>query len=277
MVQARSNPLAPGLYRIDLFSPTPQSPEVRDGVPIFGKWRKANAAHVRVLECASWSTDPRQTRVQFEVVAPPGAFPFGQLGLPESLSSVGSIPLRVIEFLLNPLLALEVSAAKAAGRFVAVSQPELQGLRSAIIFTRANIAIIRATVDGVRNGTAPHPEAALAACADLAKQSLAQLAHATLAIPIAFPREVIHKLQIDLEALIKAIADAPAKALRLVADVAVPFEVANIGLGVVLIGGLWALSQGKVSPATRNVMLLGGAALVLGGGTFLENLMHPKV
>jgi hypothetical protein len=278
------NPLAPGLYRLDLFSPTDERPDVRDGIPIFGRWRKANEHAVRVVEAATYATEPRHTCVIFEVLGRPGAFPFGQLGAPERTSQVGAgFPsfVSIVEFLLDPLGTVEASAAEAVGKFFAdVSKPELQQLRAALSVTKANIAIIRATLEAVRNGTAPNPAAALAGALDLVKQSTELILHAAAAIPIDFPRNVVNRVLSDLHELGKAIEEAPRKALgflgRAARDVVLPLETANIGGAVFALAAAWAIYTGKVTPATRNVMLVGGAVLVLGGGTLIENLLHPK-
>jgi len=278
------NPLSPGLYRLDLFSPTDARPDVRDGVPVFGRWRKANQHAVRVVEAATYATEPRHTCVVFEVLGRPGAFPFGQLGKPEPTSLVGiGFPsfVSIAEFLLDPLGSLEHSAAEAAGKFFAdMSRPELANLRSALSVTKANIAIIRAKLDAVRNGTAANPAAAIAEALDLVKQSTELILGAAAHIPIDFPRNVVNRVLSDLHELGKAIEEAPRKALgllgRVARDVVVPFEAASIGTGVVILAGLWALHQGNVSKATRNLLLIGGAVAVLGGGTLLENILHPK-
>lgn len=280
-----SNPLPPGVYRIDLFSPTQMQPDVADGLPVFARWRKANAARVRVLEASTMATEPRLSRVSFEVLAPPGAFPFGQLGYPEQSASVGiGMPsfLDIANFLLSgPLGLVEQSFGKATMDFLAdVSKPELQALRAALSVTRANIAVIRATLEAVRNGTAPNPAAALAAAKDLAKQSLELILSAAAHIPIDFPRNVVNRVVSDLQGLIKAIEEAPALALKLAGkvarDVLVPLEVANLGAMAFAAAAAYALLA-KRTKGTDYVMMAGAAVAVLGGGTLFENLLHPKV
>jgi len=287
IVQATTNPLPPGRYQVDLWSPTP-GVTVRDGVPVFNRWREANAARVRVLHAECWNTEPRQTRVLFEVLDRPGAWPFGQLGPPEhatvsgEVGEVGAISFAdVVSFLFDPLGTLEMSAAQAAGHFVAdLSRPELQELRAALSVTKANIAIIRASLEAIRNGTAPDPKEAIAATLNLIEQSTELLVKSAARIPFDFPRNLVNKVLQDLHDLKTAIHDAPAKALgalgKVAKDFVLPYEVANIG-GAVAIGALaFVLWSGKRSNATDNLMLLGLAGVALGGGTLLSNILHPK-
>jgi hypothetical protein len=287
---ASTNPLAPGVYRIELFSPTANHPDVRDGLPVFAKWRKANAARVRVLEASTKATEPQLSSVTFEVLAPPGAFPFGQLGYPAFGGSVGAgLPsfFDIATFLLDPLSSLESAVAEAAATFLLdASKPELQQLRAAINVARANILIIRGTLEAVRNGTAPDPASALGAAKNLAKGTLEILLSAVAAIPIAFPRNVVNRVVNELQSLITAIEEAPAKALKLARDAAtdlvLPFEAANVGGLAFALAAAYVLWSGKRSKATDNVMLIGGAVALLGGGTLISNVLrghdalHPK-
>lgn len=275
-----TNPLPAGRYQLDLWSPTPAKP-VRDGVPVFNKWREKNAARVRVLHAECWNTDPRQTRVLFEVLDRPGAFPFGTLGKPELVAQVGSAATIVdaIGFIMDPLGSLEASAAAAAEHFLAdLASPELQHVRQALILARANIAVIRATLEAVANKTAD-PIPAIASCRQLIHQSLEALVAALGSVTIDFPRRIISQVIADLNALEKAIEDAPARALKAVAqaakDVVLPFETATIGGTVFAAAALWVLYNNRRSKGTDLLMLAGGAALLLGGSDLLDNLLHP--
>jgi hypothetical protein len=276
-----TNPLPVGRYQLDLWSPTDAKP-VKDGVPIFNKWRETNAQRVKVLHAECWSTDPRQTRVLFEVNAKPGAFPFGQLGKPVMVAEVGSAATFVdaVQFLMDPLGILDSNAFKAAEAFVKeLAPPELAHVRDAINLTRANIAIINATLQAVLNHTAPDPLAAIAACKQLIQGSLEALTSALGSVTIDFPRRIVSQVIDDLNNLQKAIEEAPAKALKAVAqaakDVVVP--IAEVGVGTVLAAGaalLW-YSQRKRSDSSDGLLLAGVAAVVLGGTNFLDNLLHP--
>lgn len=277
------NPLPLGRYEVDLWTPTHQAPGVRDGVPIFNRWREANSARVRVLHAESWATEPRKTRVLFEVMAAPGAWPFAQLGIPErSGSDVGAISFSdIISFILDPLGTVERSAGDAAGHFFAdLQKPELQELRAAISTTQANIAIVRATLEQIRNGTAADPKTAIAGALHLVEQSMELLVHAGGKVVIDFPRNLVNRLLKDLHDLKQSIHDAPGKALaalgKVARDVVLPYEAASIGGGVLVCALAWALWTGKRSKGTDTAMLLGGAALLLGGSTLFQNVMHPK-
>lgn len=287
IVQATTNPLPPGRYQVDLWSPTP-GVTVRDGVPIFNRWREANAARVRVLHAECWATEPRQTRVLFEVIERPGAWPFGALGPPEhatvsgEVGEVGAISFAdVVSFLFDPLGTLEMSAAQAAAHFVAdLSRPELQELRAALSVTKANIAIIRASLEAIRNGTAPDPKEAIAATLNLIEQSTELILKSAAKIPFDFPRNLVNKVLQDLHDLKNAIHDAPNKALsalgKVAKDFVVPYEVANIGAGIAAAALAYVIWSGKRSKTTDNVMLLGGAALLFGGAKLFDNIFHPS-
>jgi len=277
-----TNPLPVGRYQLDLWSPTDAQP-VRDGVPIFNKWREKNSARVRVLHAECWNTDPRQTRVLFEVDDRPGAFPFGALGKPVLVAEVGSAAsvIDAVSFLMNPLAALEASAAASATHFLAdLANPELQQVRDALSVARANIAIIRATLESVVNKTAPDPLAAVAACKSLIQSTLHTLTAALGSVTIEFPRRMVSQVISDLQALAQAIEDAPARALKAAAqaakDVVLPFETAGIGGTVLLAAAAWTLYTKKRSSSTDTLMLIGGAALLLGGSDLIGNLMNPS-
>ena len=276
-----TNPLPVGRYQLDLWSPTDAKP-VKDGVPVFNKWREHNAARVKVLHAERWNTDPNQTRVLFEVNDRPGAFPFGQLGKPVMVAEVGSAATFVdaVQFLMDPLGILDSSAVKAAEHFlVELAPPELAHVRDAINVTRANIAIIRATLQAVLNHTAPDPLSAIAACKQLIQGSLEILTSALGSVTIDFPRRIVSQVIDDLNHLQQAIEDAPARALKAVAqaakDVILPVE--TMGMGTVLAAGAAVLwwGQRKRSDTSDGLLLAGIAALLLGGTGLLDNLLHP--
>lgn len=85
MAVAKTNPLPNGRYWIDLFAPTASSPNTKDGGAIFSAWVKANGGRVVVRQTQTFPEPgfggPIRTWVLFEVLGPPGAFPFG-LGYP---------------------------------------------------------------------------------------------------------------------------------------------------------------------------------------------------
>lgn len=277
-----TNPLPVGRYQLDLWSPTTAKP-VRDGVPVFNKWREKNAERVRVLHAETWNTDPRQTTVLFEVLNRPGAFPFGALGKPVLVAQVGSAAALVdaVSFLMDPLGSLESSAAAAAAHFLSdLASPELVHVRQALIVAKANIAIIRATLEAVVNKTAPDPIGAIAGCKHLIQSTLETLTAALGSVTIDFPRRMVSQVIADLHALEKAIEDAPARALKAVAqaakDVVIPLETAGLGGIVFAAAAAWMLYNNKRSGATDQLMLLGGAALLLGGAGLFDNLLHPE-
>jgi len=285
-MQVRSNPLPPGRYQVDLWTPTEAAPGVRDGVPIFRKWREANAARVQVLHAETWATDPHQTRVLFELTGRPGAWPFGALGPPELAGEVGggaASLIQIAEFLFAPMLTLEASAAAAAAKFVAeLAAPELREVRDAIIVTRANVAIIRGVLAAIRNGTATDPHEGLAACLQLVRSSRDALLHAASAVALGFPRRIVDKLLADLAALEHAIVSAPSKALHkavqtvkdLATDVVLPWGEAQLGtFAIVAVAGL-ALWQGK--KVNTNLLLAGAALLALGAVSFDPLHLHHK-
>lgn len=281
------NPLPAGVYEIDLFSPTEQAAAVTDGVQVFGRWRKANAHAVEVLEATAYNSSPRRSHVRFQVHSPPGAFPFGQLGKPEqALAGVGDLPsfADIALFLLNPIGSLELAAVKAAATFLAqASAPELKELRAAVSAAKANIANVRAALEAVRNGTAPDNAVALAGAAGLVKETIAMLLKASAAIPLNAPRHVVDNLITELRAMLKAIEEAPRRAIRgaaaaakgFVTDVVVPFEVGGLGVALGLLTAFYLLEGGKRSKTTDLLLLGAGAVALVGYGAGTHNLLHP--
>lgn len=272
-MQATQNPLPPGRYQIDLFSPTENAPSVRDGVPVFRKWREKNVDRVKVLHVQAWATEPHQTRVLFELTQRPGAWPFGVLGPPSLANEVGGAAslIQIAEFLLDPLGSAMTTAGTAASKFMLdLAAPELAHVRDAIIVTRANLAIARGVLEAIRNGTASDPHEGLAAVLQLANQSREVLTAALGGVTIDFPRRMVMKLLADLQALEQAVKHAPSKAFNAVVtaakDVVVPFELASLGT-TIAVGALgWALFSGK--KANTDLLLVGAAVLALGFGTF---------
>jgi hypothetical protein len=276
------------LYEIDLYSPTEQAAQVTDGVPLFGRWRKANAHAVRVVSATAFPTHPQRSRVKFEVTSPPGAFPFGALGPPAFASEVvGDLPsfADIALFLLNPLGALELAAVKAAATFLGQSvAPELKELRAAISTAKANIATVRAALEAVRNGTAPDNKVALAGAAVLVKETIAMLLKASAAIPVNAPRHVVDNLIGELRAMLKAIEEAPARAIKgaaaaakgFVTDVVVPFEIGGVGVALGLMTAFYLFEGGKRSKTTDLLLLGAGAVALLGYGSGAHNLLHPS-
>ena len=277
-----TNPLPVGRYQLDLWSPTDAKP-VKDGVPVFNKWRERNAERVKVLHAECWNTEPRQTRVMFEVHAKPGAFPFGQLGKPVMVAEVGSAATFVdaVQFLMDPLGTLEASAAEAAGHFLReLAAPELAHVRDAINIARVNIATIRALLESIANHTSPDPLSAIATCKQLITTSLEALTAALGAAPGDFARRIVSQVIADLNHLAQAIEDAPARALKaavqVAKDVLIPESV--FGTGALLVAGavaLWWFQDKKRSSEGDTLLLVGAAAMLLGGGTLFENLTHP--
>ena len=259
-----TNPLSPGIYRIDL--PCARAAE-------FGRWRKAQRGKVHVIELEN---GPGGTaRVSFVVFGKPGAFPFGKLGHPERGQVVGEIPgwVDVVVFVLKPLVPLEdaVAAARWAEFFAVHSQAEFAELRAAIAIVRANVSIIRAQLEAVRSGHHPNPGEVLQNASRLAKESIELLLDKAGAIPLAFPRALVNNAIAKLQALIEEIAAAPGKALHAISTFAddalgfaLPVGVAALGLAALGFGAYLRYSDKKASPLSTNLMLAGGAALVLG-------------
>lgn len=286
---AITNPLPAGVYEIDLYSPTERTAQVTDGVPLFGRWRRANAHAVRVVEAAAFNTHPRRSRIKFEVTSPPGAFPFGSLGPPAPLLDVSGLELPsfadIAHFLISPISKLQLEAVKAAAHFLAdATKPELKQIRDAVIRAKANIAIVRGTIEAVRNGTAPNNAQAIAGAANLIRESIAGLLSASASLPVNAPRRVIEELVSELQAMLKAIEEAPGKAIRgaaaaakgFVSEVVVPFEVGGLGLAAALLTGWYLLDGGKRSKGTDTLILVGLGVAAFGYSSGVNNLLSPK-
>jgi hypothetical protein len=269
MVQAARNPLPAGLYRLELPA---------DAAGVFGRWRRANSERVHVVGLEA--TD-KGARVTFAVYRPPGAFPFGQLGQPETARPVVGATISwvdAVHFALAPLQAVEFAAAAAAAEFAAsLVQPELAGLRDAVAAARVNVASIRLMLAAVADGTSPNPAGTLGAAASLAESSIEMLLSAGAAIPIAFPRAGVNKVLEELHKLATAIKAAPGKALqavstfaketaKTVANVVVPFELGVVGVSALALGAFFLVS-GKGRTQTTDFLMLGGLAVAVLGGT----------
>lgn len=284
---AITNPLPAGVYEIDLFSPSDDAPNVHDGVPVFGKWRRANGHAVEVLAATAYNSVPRRSRIRFRVHQPPGAFPFGVLGPPRPEPAVvGDMPsfADMALFLFAPLASIELAVAKAAAQFlVNASKGEIKELAAAVSAARANIATVRAALEAVRNGTAPDNGVALAGAAGLVKETIEMLLKAAAAIPANAPRHVIDNLLTELRAMLKAIEEAPRKAVRgaaniakgFVTDVVVPFELGGVGVALGLLTAFYLLEGGQRSKTTDMLLLGAGAVALLGYGSATHNLLNP--
>lgn len=282
-----TNPLQPGVYRIDLPC---------ELAPVFGVWRRAQKGKVHVIELEN---GPRGTaRVSFVVFHKPGAFPFGKLGVPVRGEVVGAMPdwSDVVPLIVKPLTSAydAVSPERWADFFIAHGQAEFQELKAAVVTVRANMSVIRAQIDLVTAGQAPNPAAVLHNAAATAKQSIELLLAKAGAIPLAFPRELVNNAIAKLQALADEIAAAPGKALHALtqfgADAAgffLPVGLAALGLGAVVLGGYLRWAEKKPSPLSNNLMLAGAAALVVGeleagksGSETLQRILlkkdHPK-
>jgi len=279
-----TNPLTPGVYRIDLPCKL---------APVFGNWRRAQKGKVQLLELengppAQGSVGGEPTaRVSFVVFKPPGAFPFGRLGKPVAGQLVGEAPgwADVLSFVLAPLGAADAALGEKMGEFLAAhTTPEFAGLHEAVVIVQANMGVIRAQIEMVRNG-APNGPAVLHNAATLVAQSIELLVQRAGAIPGAFPRVVINEALAKLNELADAIAAAPGRALHAITKFpgqvwdnwlkpfVLPAEIGLAGVGLLLLGGYLAYSEGgKVTPTTKNLMLAGGAIAVLGGATLATNI-----
>lgn len=89
MTLARKDPLAAGVYWLDVWRPSMFLPKYPDGEPHMQLWLGANADRVKLIKrelTSDWSTkdNPRPTRLfyTFQVLAAPGPFPFAKLGFP---------------------------------------------------------------------------------------------------------------------------------------------------------------------------------------------------
>jgi hypothetical protein len=264
---AVTNPLSPGVYRIDVPCPL---------APVFGAWRRAQKGKVHVIELENGPNDT--ARVSFVVFGKPGAFPFGKLGAPVRGEVVGAMPdwPDVVAFILRPLVPAEdaLAAARWAAFFAAHSQQEFAELRAAVDVSRANVAIIRMQLEQVKAGTSPNPAAAVHNAAALAKQSIELLLAKAGAIPLAFPRQLVNDAIARLQALADEVAAAPGKALHAISDFAgdalgfgVPFDIGLVGVGAVLVGAYLRYTERKPSPLSSNLMLAGAGAMIVGGAT----------
>ena len=94
MATARTNPLAPGVYWIDVWAPSPARPTFKNGRPAMQRWVDANAftviATVDREVGASGTIDKRPAANplpfrdfwKFQVLKAPTPFPFAELGFP---------------------------------------------------------------------------------------------------------------------------------------------------------------------------------------------------
>jgi hypothetical protein len=274
-----TNPLAPGVYRIDLPC---------ELAAVFGNWRRAQKGRVQLLELDNGPGG--RARVTFVVFQRPGAFPFGRLGKPVVGELVGAMPdwTDVVQIALVPLPALLLALeGKAMADFLAEhTTAEFAPLRDAIGIARANAAIIRMQLEAVKNGTSVNPAAALQNAANLVRQSTELIVHAGGSIPGQFARHVVNSALERLHDLGEAIASAPQKALAAVAKFpglvldnwlkpfVLPAEGALLGIALIAGGAYLAYEQKQTTPLTRNLMLAGGAIALLGGGVLASNVSN---
>lgn len=273
-----TNPLTPGVYRIDLPC---------ELAPLFGNWRRAQKGKVHVIELENGPEG--KARVSFVVFGRPGAFPFGRLGHPVRGSVVGATMPDwpdVVAFIFRPLGPTEeaLSVKRWADFFLSHAAPEFAELQAAVAVARANVAIIRAQLEQVKAGTSRSPAAAVSNAASLAQQSIELLLAKAGRIPLSFPRALVNESIATLTALVDEIKAAPGKALHAITEfagdafnkVALPFvipaELGLVGVGLLLLGGYLAFQEKKTTPTTRNLMLAGGAVALLGGGTVASNI-----
>jgi hypothetical protein len=270
-----TNPLSPGVYRIDLPCPL---------APVFGNWRRAQRGKVQLL---ALENGPAGTaRVSFVVFKAPGAFPFGRLGKPTEGQIVGELPgwAGIVAYVLNPLGAAESALGQKMSEFLAAhTAPEFAALHEAVAVVKANMAVIRAELELVRQG-APNGPAVLHHAAVLVGQSIELLVQRAGAIPGAFPRVVINEALAKLNELADAIAAAPANALHAITSFGektwdswlkpfvLPAEIGLGGVALLLLGGYLAYTEKTPSPTAKNLMLAGGAIAVLGGATLATNV-----
>ena len=140
---------------------------------------------------------------------------------------------------------------------------------------------MRAQLELVRNGSVPNPGAVLQDAANTIKASVELLLTKAAAIPIAFPRELVNSAITDLTAVADAIAAAPGKALHALTDFA--GDVANtfalpVGLEALAVvalaaGGFMAVTEKKVTPLSRNLLLVGAGAGVAAGFVGTKNVL----
>jgi hypothetical protein len=280
MARAVTNPLAAGVYRIDLPC---------ELAPTFGKWRRAQKGKVHVIDLENGPSGT--ARVSFVVFAPPGAFPFGKLGKPTRGEVIGAMPdwSDVVTFALKqfPPARLALEGAELAAWVKEHAGPELAELRAALDVARTNIRIVGSLLTTVRDGSAPNPAAAMQQAAELVKQALELVSRKAAAIPGAIPRHVIDQVITQLNELAKAIAAAPGKALSAISDFAsdmvstfaLPVGLAELGVVAMAAGGFLAWTEKKVTPTSRNLMLA-GAASAFAAGFFgaknVDTLLHQK-
>lgn len=276
------NPLSVGVYRIDL--PT-------ELAGTFGKWRRAQRGRVQLCELENGPNG--SARVSFAVLDRPGAFPFGKLGKPTRGTLVsGDVLPEWKDVVLFPLrqfpgaeLALQVGTW--ANFFATHATAEFAALKDAISIARANLAIVRAQLELVRNGSAPNPGAVLQNAAALVKQSAEMILTRAAAIPIAYPRELVNNAIKQLTAAADAIAAAPGKALHALTNfagdvintVALPAGLAGAAVLAMAAGGFLVVTEKKITPTSRN-LLLGAAAAAFASGFFgvqnVDNLVNRK-
>jgi hypothetical protein len=91
MAVARTNPLAPGVYWIDVWAPSRGSPKTPNGRLVMQQWEDANAFTViatkeeftdGVLKPPAEGGRPFRYFYKFQVLKAPTPFPFAQLGFP---------------------------------------------------------------------------------------------------------------------------------------------------------------------------------------------------
>ena len=282
MTATVTNPLAVGVYRIDL--PIERAPD-------FGKWRRAQRGRVQICELENGPNG--SARVSFAVLDRPGAFPFGKLGKPTrgnlvvgavlpEWKDVVAFPLRMF-----PPAEIALDVARWANFFASHATAEFAALKDAVTLSRANLAIVRAQLELVRNGSVPNSGAVLQNAAAIVKSSVELLLSKAAAIPIAFPRELVNSAIKELTAVADAIAAAPGKALHALTDfagtafdtLALPVGLEALAVVALAAGGFMAFTEKKVTPLSRNLMLAGaGAAVAAGfvGTTNVLNLVNRK-
>jgi hypothetical protein len=270
------NPLAVGVYRIDL--PLARAVD-------FGKWRKAQRGRVQICELEN---GPNGTaRVSFAVLDRPGAFPFGKLGKPARGNLVvGAVLPEWKDVVLYPLrqfpgaeIALQVGTW--ANFFASHATAEFSELRDAVTVVRGNLAVVRAQLELVRNGSVPNPGQVLQNAATLVKASVELLLKKAAAIPIAYPRELVNNAIKELTAVADAIAAAPGKALHALTDfagtafdtLAAPVALEAVAVLALAAGGFLVFSEKKVTPLSRNLMLAGAGAALAAGFVGTNNVL----
>lgn len=277
-----TNPLAVGVYRIDL--PIARAVD-------FGKWRRAQRGRVQICELENGPNG--SARVSFAVLDRPGAFPFGKLGKPTRGNLVvGAVLPEWKDVVLFPLrvfppaeLALEVT--RWANFFASHATAEFAALKDAVTVARGNLAVVRAQLELVRNGSVPNAGAVLQDAAKTIKASVELLLTKAGAIPIAFPRQLVNAAIKDLTAVADAIAAAPGKALHALTDfaggvvdtLALPVALEALAVVALAAGGFMAFTEKKVTPLSRNLLLVGaGAGIAAGfvGTTNVIDLVNRK-